>query len=267
MAQKGERIAVLTAYDAPSARLLDEAGVEIILVGDSLGNAVLGYESPLPVTMDDMIRHTAAVVRGSSQALVVGDMPFLSFQVSRSEAIRNAGRFLKEGGAQAVKLEGGRNIARLIESLVGYGIPVMGHVGLTPQSLNTLGGYRVQGRTVAQARELLDDALAVEAAGAFSIVLEYVAAPVAALMSKRLDIPTIGIGSGLGCDGQVLVFHDFLGLNGDLRLKHAKRYAELGRAISEAAHAYVDDVHVGAFPSDAQSFAMSPGEEALLAEL
>src|SRR5689334_10867081 len=212
MARRGKPVVVLTAYDYSAARLVDAAGVHIILVGDSLGNTVLGHRGTIPVTMEDMLRHTAAVVRGTTNALVVGDMPFLSYQAGEDEAIRNAGRFLKEAGCQAVKIEGGRVVAPLIRKLVGYGIPVMAHIGLTPQSEHQLGGYRVQGRTARGARELLEDALAIEDAGAFSVVLEYVAAPAASLISDRLDIPTIGIGSGAGCDGQVLVFHDLLGI-------------------------------------------------------
>lgn len=267
MARRDERIAVLTAYDYPTARLVDAAGVHIILVGDSLGNVVLGYEGTLPVTMDEMIHHTAAVVRGTANALVVGDMPFMSYQASDSEALRNAGRFLKEAGCQAVKLEGGRTVAPLIRKLVEYGIPVMGHVGLTPQSVNQFGGYRVQGRTVDQAEMVLTDALAVEEAGAFSVVLELVAAPVAKIITEHLQIPTIGIGAGAHCDGQVLVFHDMLGMDPGFHPRHAKRYAEVGDMISGAVRAYVEDVRAGAFPSEAQSFTMSADEEARLGQL
>ena len=261
MARRGERIAVLTAYDYPSARLLDAAGVEIVLVGDSVGNTVLGYTSTLPVTMDEMIHHTAAVVRGVTSALVVGDMPFMSYQASGEEAIRNAGRFLKEAGCQAVKLEGGRVVAPLIRNLVDHGIPVMAHVGLTPQSVHQFGGYRIQGRTAKQAEALLADALAVEEAGAFSVVLELVAAPVARVISDRLEIPTIGIGAGPHCDGQVLVFHDMLGIDPGYQPRHAKRYAEVGQTILEAVRAYVEDVHSATFPTDAESFSMASGQE------
>lgn len=267
MARRDERIAVLTAYDYPTARLVDAAGVHIILVGDSLGNVVLGYEGTLPVTMDEMIHHTAAVVRGTTNALVVGDMPFMSYQASDSEALRNAGRFLKEAGCQAVKLEGGRTVASLIHRLVDYGIPVMGHVGLTPQSVNQFGGYRVQGRTADQAEMVLTDALAVEEAGAFSVVLELVAAPVARIITEHLQIPTIGIGAGPHCSGQVLVFHDMLGMDPGFHPRHAKRYAEVGDMISGAVRAYVEDVRAGAFPSEAQSFTMSADEEARLGQL
>jgi len=267
MTRRGEKIAVLTAYDYPSARLVDGAGVPVILVGDSLGNVILGYEGTIPVTMDEMIHHIAAVVRGSSKALIVGDMPFMSYQALDSEAIRNAGRFLKEAGCQAVKLEGGRTVAPLVRKLVGYGIPVMGHIGLTPQSVNQLGGYRVQGRTSEAARELIEDALTIEEAGAFSIVLELVPAQVARAISERLEIPTIGIGAGPYCDGQVQVFHDLLGLDPDFHPRHARRYAELGEMIQTAVRSYVADVQAASFPTDAQSISMNADEEARLREL
>ncbi len=267
MAQRGERIAMVTAYDYPSARLVDAAGVPIILVGDSLGNVVLGYKDTLPVTMDDMIHHTAAVVRGTQRALVIADMPFLSYQASEDEGVQNAGRFLKETGCEGVKLEGGRSIAPLVRRLVTMGIPVMGHIGLTPQSVNTLGGYKVQGKGAEQAKILLEDALAIEAAGAFSLVLEYVAAPVARLISERLRIPTIGIGAGRDCDGQVLVFHDMLGLDPGFHAKHARIYANVGDIIRDAVTSYVKDVRSGTFPEEAHSFKMSADEEALLAQL
>lgn len=267
MAKRGERIAMLTAYDYPSARLVDAAGVPIILVGDSLGNVILGYPSTIPVTMEAMIHHTAAVVRGTERALVIADMPFMSYQVSEEEGIRNAGRFMKETGCHGVKLEGGRSVVPLIRRLVRAGIPVMGHIGLTPQSVHQLGGYRVQGRGIDQARALLEDALALEDAGAFSVVLEYVAAPVAKLISDRLEIPTIGIGAGPHCDGQVLVFHDMLGIDPGFHPKHAKLYANLGEIIRDAVTAYIADVQAGAFPDASHSFRMSAEDEALLAEL
>jgi 3-methyl-2-oxobutanoate hydroxymethyltransferase len=267
MCRRGERIAMVTAYDFPSARLVDSTGAPIILVGDSLGNVVLGYGSTLPVTMEDMIHHTAAVVRGTERALVVADMPFMSYQASDEEGMRNAGRMMKETGCEAVKLEGGRTVAPLIKRLVAAGIPVMGHVGLTPQSVHQIGGYKVQGRIIEQARRLVDDALAVQDAGAFSIVLEYVAAPVARVISERLEIPTIGIGAGPDCDGQVLVFHDLLGLDPGFHPKHARVYANVGETIRDAVTAYVADVRTGAFPDDAHSFKMSAQDEALLAEL
>jgi 3-methyl-2-oxobutanoate hydroxymethyltransferase len=267
MARRGERVAMVTAYDYPSARLVDAAGVPIILVGDSLGNVVLGYGSTIPVTMEDMIHHTAAVVRGTQQALVIADMPFMAYQASDDDGMRNAGRFLKETGCEGVKLEGGRSVAPLVHRLVTAGIPVVGHIGLTPQSVHQLGGYRVQGRAAEQARIMLEDALAIQEAGAFSLVLEYVAAPVAKLISDRLDIPTIGIGAGPDCDGQVLVFHDMLGLDPGFHPKHAKQYANLGEIIRNAVTAYVEDVREGAFPEDVHSFKMSAEEQALLAQL
>lgn len=267
MARKGDRIAMLTAYDYPSARLLDACSVPIILVGDSLGNVVLGYDSTLPVSMDEMIHHAAAVSRGTERAMVIGDMPFMSYQGSDIEAIHNAGRFLKEGGCQAVKLEGGRPIVALVRKLVEYGIPVMGHLGATPQSMHQMGGLRVQGRGKDQAQRMLEDALALEAAGAFSIVLELVPAQLARVISERLQIPTIGIGAGPHCDGQVLVFHDLLGLSPWFQAKHVKHYAELAETIQDAVRAYVHDVQDGTFPTEAQSHFLSPDEEALLSDL
>ncbi len=249
MKSAGDPIVMVTAYDAPSARLAEEAGVDSILVGDSLGMVVLGHESTLPVTLDDMLRHTAAVVRGTSRALIVADMPFLSFQVSPEEAIRNAGRFLAEAGATAVKLEGGVSIAPTVERMVAAGIPVVGHIGLTPQSVNVFGGFKVQGRETASAIALVQDALALEAAGAFAIVLELVPAELAAIVSEELSIPTIGIGAGGGCDGQVQVFHDLLGM-GTFQPKHAKRYADVGDAIRSAIGAYTAEVRSGAFPAE-----------------
>src|SRR4051812_7387622 len=215
MKSRGERIAMLTAYDYPTARVLDDAGAHMLLVGDSMGTVVYGYDTTIKVTLEDIIRHTGAVVRGSAKALVVADMPFLSYQVSVDEAVRNAGRLLQEGGAQAVKLEGGIPRAPTIRRIVDCGIPVMAHLGLTPQSVNQLGGYKVQGRTVEVAERLVRDALAVEAAGAFGLVLECVPAPLSEYISSRLAIPTVGIGAGAGCDGQVQVIHDLLGLFDD----------------------------------------------------
>jgi len=267
MAKRGERIAMITAYDYPSAQLVDAAGIPIILVGDSVGNTVLGYGSTIPVTMDEMVHHAAAVVRGSSNALVVGDMPFMSYQALDSEAMRNAGRFLKEAGCQAIKLEGGRMVTPLVRKMAGYGIPVMSHIGLTPQSYHRLGGHRVQGRTAEQARALLEEALALEDAGAFSIVLELIPAEVARLISERLEIPTFGIGAGPYCDGQVQVLHDLLGLFPSLHFHHAKRYAELGETIESAVRSYIQEVQSGAFPTDAHSFSMSADEEAHLQEI
>lgn len=252
-----EPIVMITAYDAPGARLADAAGVDVILVGDSLGMTVLGHSSTLPVTMDDMVRATSAVCRGASRALVVADMPFLSCHVGVEEAIRNAGRLLAEAGAQAVKIEGGVAIAPLVEWLVEAGIPVMGHVGLTPQSVNVFGGYSVQGRTFDAALQLVEDCLALEAAGAFGVVLELVPAELAQLVSEELRIPTIGIGAGAGCDGQVQVFHDVLGM-GTFTPKHARRYAEIGAAIESAIAEYAADVRVGAFPAEANYSHLDP---------
>lgn len=256
MKRRGQRIAMLTAYDYPTAKLLDEAGVPMLLVGDSLGVVVLGYETTLPVTMQDMLRHTQAVVRGARRALVVADMPFMSYQVSVEQAIRNAGRLIQEGGAQAVKLEGGSGVAPIVQRIVASGIPVMGHIGLTPQSVHQLGGYKVQGKTLPVAARLLDDAAALEAAGAFSLVLEGVPAPLAARISSRLNIPTIGIGAGPGCDGQVQVLHDMLGLFTDFVPKHAKQYVRLGETIRQAAAQYVAEVTAGQFPTEKESFTM-----------
>jgi 3-methyl-2-oxobutanoate hydroxymethyltransferase len=249
MKAAGDPIVMVTAYDTPSARLAEAAGVDAILVGDSLGMVVLGYDSTLPVTLDDMLRHTAAVARGSARALVIADMPFLTFQVSPKEAVRNAGRFLAEAGASAVKLEGGVSIAPTVERMVAAGIPVMGHIGLTPQSVNVVGGYKVLGRETASAISLVQDALALEAAGAFAVVLELVPAELAAMVSEELSIPTIGIGAGGGCDGQVQVFHDLLGL-GTFMPKHAKRYADVGDAIRSAIGAYAAEVRSGVFPAE-----------------
>jgi 3-methyl-2-oxobutanoate hydroxymethyltransferase len=253
-----QRIVMITAYDTPSARLVDGAGVDAILVGDSLGMTVLGFDSTLPVTLDDMVRHTAAVVRGTRRALVIADMPFMSFQVSPEEALRNAGRLMAEGGAAAVKLEGGGSVAATVARITGAGIPVMGHVGLTPQSVHQLGGYKVQAKETASAAVLLDDCLALQEAGAFAVVLECVPAELARLASAELDIPTIGIGAGVGCDGEVQVYHDLLGLGGDFTPRHAKRYAELGDAVGTAVSAYADDVRAGIFPTEAQSTHMPP---------
>jgi 3-methyl-2-oxobutanoate hydroxymethyltransferase len=247
MKQAGEPIPSITAYDYPTAKLADAAGIPLILVGDSLGNVVLGYDATVYVTMDDMVRHTQAVVRGAQQALIVADMPFMSYQASVEDAVRNAGRLIQEAGAHAVKLEGGKSIAESVKRITDAGIPVLGHLGLTPQSVNQLGGYRVQGRTLPQAQELLEDAEALEAAGVFAIVLESVPGPLAAVVTKRLRVPTIGIGAGAGCDGQIQVLHDVLGLS-DRQPKHAKQYANLNQIIEEAIAAYAGDVRDGNFP-------------------
>ncbi len=253
----GQRIAMITAYDVSSARLVDAAGVDAILVGDSLGMTVLGHLSTLQVTMDDMLRATAAVVRGVQRALVIADMPFMSYQVSAEDALRNAAAFMV-AGAGAVKLEGGAHMADTVRRLVDAGIPVMGHLGLTPQSVNQLGGYKVQGKDVAAASKLLDDCRALQEAGAFAIVLECIPAELAALASAELVIPTIGIGAGAGCDGEVQVYTDLLGLGGDFTPRHAKRYAELGAAVTAAVAAYADDVRRGAFPGEAQTTHADP---------
>ena len=249
-----KKITCLTAYDYPTARLLDEAGVEVLLVGDSLGMVVLGYDSTLPVTLDEMLHHVRAVRRGTKRALLVADMPYGSFHVSNDESIRNAMRLIKEGGAEAVKIEGGERRLELISRLVEAEIPVMGHVGLTPQSINALGGFHVQGKTVDAAKQLERDAKAVEAAGAFSVVLESVPRELAARITEKLRIPTIGIGAGPDCDGQVLVFHDLVGLTIGHTPKFARQYANLSGEISRAVEAYCSDVRSGGFPSDAESF-------------
>ena len=254
MKEAGEKIAMLTAYDYPTAKILDEAGLPMLLVGDSLGMVVLGYETTLPVTMDDMLHHIKAVMRGATRALVVGDLPFMSFQAGGDEAIRNAGRLIKEGGCQAVKLEGGERVAETIRRLVEAGIPVQGHLGLTPQSVNQLGGYKVQGRTPKAAVRLLNDAHALQEAGAFSIVLEGIPALLAQRITSRIPIPTIGIGAGPHCDGQVQVFHDILGLIPDIKPRHAKRYAPVAEIIGEAVARYSREVQGGAFPTAEESF-------------
>ncbi len=256
MKRRGERIAMLTAYDYPTARLLDDAGIPVLLVGDSLGMVVLGHETTLPVTLDVMIHHTQAVTRGTRQALVVADLPFLTYQVNPDEAVRNAGRLLQEGGAHAVKLEGGAPVVETVRRLVGVGIPVVAHLGLTPQSVHQLGGYRVQGKTPRAIQRLLDDARALEAAGAFAVVLECVPAAVARLVTEALEIPTIGIGAGSGCDGQVQVITDLLHLFPGPLPKHAKPYLEAGELIREAVGNYLADVQSGAFPTEEQSFGL-----------
>jgi 3-methyl-2-oxobutanoate hydroxymethyltransferase len=263
MKGKGEKIAMLTAYDYSTAKIVDEVGVPLILVGDSLGMVVLGYETPIPVTMDVMIHHTKAVVRGTSKALIVGDMPFMTYHVSTEDALRNAARFIQEAGCQTVKLEGGVTVADKVKRMVQCGIPVMGHIGLTPQSVNQLGGWRVQGKTPEAALQLLQDALALEDAGAFAVVLEQVPTPLATLISRRLSIPTIGIGAGEGCDGQVLVIHDVFGLS-DRVPKLAKKYASIGEIMRQAVTEYYNEVKTGAFPTEKNSFTM---DESLLADL
>ena len=264
-----ERLVMVTAYDAASARLVDEAGVDAILVGDSMGMTVLGHTSTLPVTMDDIARATAAVVRGATRALVIADMPFMSFQVCAEEALRNAGRLMAEAGAGAVKLEGGVTVAATVRRLTDAGIPVMGHVGLTPQSVHQLGGYHVQAKGTAAARALLDDCRALEDAGAFAVVLECIPAELAALATEQLTMSTIGIGAGVGCDGEVQVFHDLLGMGGDFTPRHARHYAEIGSAIRDAVTRYAADVRSGVFPGEEQSVHMEAHalEEVRAAEL
>jgi len=264
MKEKGEKFAMLTAYDFNTARIIDEAGIPLILVGDSLGNVVLGYETTIPVTMEDMLHHCKAVVRGAKNALVVGDMPFMTYHVSTEDALRNAARFIQEAGTQAVKLEGGTVVAEKVRRLVECGIPVMGHIGLTPQSIHQLGGARIQGKTLEAARKLIDDAIALEQAGAFSVVLETVPAPLAALITRKLTIPTIGIGAGPGCDGQVQVITDILGLTSGYVPKHARQYANLNEIIKKAVTTYQEEVKHGDFPTDRESF---PLDEEVLAEL
>ena len=264
MKAKGEKIPMVTTYDYTSARLADAAEIPIILVGDSLGMVVLGYDSTIPVTMEDMIHHVKMVARGAQQALVVADMPFMSYQVDQAQALINSARLLQEGGAQTVKLEGGESVAGTVHRIVECGIPVMGHIGLTPQSVNGFGGYRVQGRLRQEAVQLLKDAKALEDAGAYAVVLELVPTALARLISQRLTVPTIGIGAGPGCDGQVQVLHDMLGLFTDFVPKHAKRYANLGEDIKEAFVRYVKEVRAGEFPTERESFTM---DEDILNEL
>jgi len=264
MKQKGERIAMLTAYDYSTAKLIDGAGIPLILVGDSLGMVVLGYESTIPVTMDEMIHHIKAVVRGTTRALVVGDMPFMTYQVSVDDALRNAARFIQEGGAQAVKLEGGESMAETVKRIVSSGIPVMGHIGLTPQSIHQLGGFKVMGKTLEAAIRLMNDAKALDEAGVFAIVLECVPEPLSKLITEKVSVPTIGIGAGKYCDGQVQVISDLLGLYTDFVPKHAKQYARLFEIIESATADYISEVQTGAFPTEKQSYAM---DKSVLAEL
>ena len=254
MKARGEKISVLTAYDFPLARLLERAGIDIVLVGDSVGSVFSGYDNTLPVTMEDMIYHTRAVARALDKALLVSDMPFLSYQVDLREARLNAGRLVKEGGAQAVKLEGGIPVAATIRAIVDMDIPVMGHIGLTPQSIHRMGGFRVQGKDDEQARRLLADARAVQEAGAFAIVLEGIPAPLGQEITAALDIPTIGIGAGVHCDGQVLVIHDILGLCEKYSPKFVKRYADVSDTILEGIEDYIREVKGGVFPGPEHSF-------------
>ena len=264
MKQKGEKITMLTAYDYTTAKIVDQVGIPLILVGDSLGMVVLGYESTIPVTMEDMLHHTKAVVRGTKQTMVVGDMPFMTYHISVDDTLKNAARFIQEAGAQAIKLEGGVTVAERVRRIVECGIPVMGHIGLTPQSIHQFGGFKVQGRTPEAAIKMLKDAQALEEAGAFAIVLETVPTPLATLITQKIGIPTIGIGAGIGCDGQVQVINDILGSYTDFVPKHAKQYAKLADVMSSAITEYYNEVKDGSFPSAKQSFSM---DESILAEL
>lgn len=254
MKGRGEKISVLTAYDWATARLLDEAGVDVLLVGDSLGMVMLGLDNTLPVTMDDMLHHCRAVARGSQRALLVGDMPFMSYQVSPEQALTNAGRFLQEAGMHAVKVEGGREILPAVRKMTENGIPVLAHVGLTPQHIHQLGGFKVQGRTEIAAQRILEDARALEEAGAFALVLECVPAALAESITGQLAIPTIGIGAGPACDGQVLVFHDVVGLYDRFTPKFVKQYAQVGATMREAVREYVQEVKAGTFPGQEHVF-------------
>lgn len=254
---KGEKLTMLTAYDYSTAKLIDQAGVDSILVGDSLGNVILGYEDTLSVTMEDMIHHGAAVARGAKEALVVIDMPFMSYQTSVYDAVVNAGRLMKEGRAQAVKLEGGSEVCPQIKAITEAGIPVVAHIGLTPQHINAFGGFKVQGKDEAAAKKLLEDAYAVQEAGAFAVVLECVPEKLATMVTEKLNIPTIGIGAGAGCDGQVLVYADMLGMFSDFTPKFVKRFAETGHIMTEAFKAYNEEVKAGTYPTKEHTYAIS----------
>lgn len=256
MKERGEKIAMLTAYDATFARLLDESGADVLLVGDSLGMVVQGHDTTLPVTLEEIIYHTRTVVRGATRAHVVGDMPFGSYQASLDQGVANAARLMKEGGCHSIKLEGGAQHAELIRRMVGAGIPVMGHIGLTPQSFHQLGGFKVQGRETGGREKLIADALALEEAGVYAIVLEAIPADIAREITESVGVPTIGIGGGAGCDGQVLVCYDMLGMDETFKPRFVRRFANLGQTIKEAVNAYVSEVRAGTFPSDAESFAV-----------
>jgi 3-methyl-2-oxobutanoate hydroxymethyltransferase len=260
MKGRGEKIVMLTAYDYSTARLADAAGIDALLVGDSLGQVMLGYDSTVPVTLDDMIHHIKAVTRGVQRALVIGDMPFMTYNVSVEDALRNAARIMQEGGARAVKMEGAGSV-EAVERMVAAGIPVMGHLGLTPQSINVFGRHKIQGKTREEAQRILHDALLLQEAGVFALVLETVPTPLAALISRKLTIPTIGIGAGAGCDGQVQIVHDLLGWYPDFTPKHARKYADLGTVLNRAFQEYKQDVQQGSFPAQENSFDM---DESLL---
>jgi 3-methyl-2-oxobutanoate hydroxymethyltransferase len=264
MKQKGEKIVMLTAYDYATAKLVEDTGIPMILVGDSLGMVVLGYETPIPATMDVMLHHTKAVVRGTSKAMIIGDMPFMTYHISVEDALRNAARFIQEAGAQAIKLEGGITVAEKVKRIVACGIPVMGHLGLTPQSVHQLGGLKVQAKSLEAARKLLEDAQALEQAGAFAIVLEAIPYKLAALVTQKVSVPTIGIGAGPGCDGEVQIINDILGLFTEFVPKHTKQYTKLSDIMSSALTEYYDEVKSGKFPTEKNSYII---DEAVLAEL
>jgi len=264
MKEKGEKITMLTAYDYSTAKIVDQVGIPLILVGDSLGMVMLGYETTIPVTMDVMLHHTKAVVRGTENALIVGDMPFMTYHTSVEDALRNAARFIQEAGCQAIKLEGGVTVADKVRRVIECGMPVMGHIGLTPQSVHQLGGHRVQGRSSEAATRILEDARALEEAGVFAIVLESVPAPLAGLITKKISVPTIGIASGPNCDGQVQIINDILGSFTDFVPRHAKQYAKLADIIHDAVAEYYEEVKAGTFPTKKHSFSM---DESMLAEL
>jgi 3-methyl-2-oxobutanoate hydroxymethyltransferase len=252
--KSGKKITMLTAYDYPTAKILDESGVDSILVGDSLGMVVLGYDDTTKVTMEDMIHHIKAVARGTQRAMIVGDMPFLSYHMGKYESVKNAGRLIREGGCKSVKLEGGIEVVEDVKAIISAGIPVMGHLGYTPQSVNIFGGHKAQGKTLETAKKILADALALQEAGVFAVVLECVPYKVAEFVSKRLEIPTIGIGSGAGCDGQVLVTPDIIGMFRDFTPRHTKKYADMGGALSDAARLYIKEVEESVFPTEKNSF-------------
>ena len=259
MKDKADKISMITSYDYTSAILSENAGVPVILVGDSLGQVVMGYDSTIPVTMDDMVHHTRMVSRATNESHIVGDLPFMSYQIGKEDALVNAGRLLKEGGCQSVKLEGGTSVVGVVEAIVTSGIPVMGHIGLTPQSVNQLSGYKLQGKTVGPAKKIIEDALNLENAGAYAIVLELIPRELAEHITNQLRIPTIGIGSGAMCSGQVQVFHDLIGLFPDFKPRHSRRYADLAPRIQDAIENYVRDVGSGCFPGKGESFGMDPG--------
>ncbi len=260
MKERGERIVMLSVYDYPTAKIADDVGVDVLLVGDSLGNVLLGYADTLSVTMDEMIHHTKAVSKAANRAIVVGDMPFMSYQASIGDSVRNSGRFLKEANAQAVKVEGGRNVIKKVQAMVDSGVPVMGHVGLTPQWIHQFGGYKLRGKTAEAARMIIEDAKMLEAAGVFSIVLECVPWELAKIITEKLEIPTIGIGAGPYCDGQVLVLHDLIGLTGDKLPKFVKQYADVGATVRKALGEFKRDVKAKKFPAIEQSYEMPKNE-------